>query len=147
MSHFSSHFRKDLLNYWKCFKIPITKEMRIELKYMKELSQQARLLAENKIKSLDESVDVFNGNCYWCVSTSNEIYLLKKECSGEKNIEIVSKIEGTTLNTTQYNENTMFIITANSVYKYDYTKSKELQLLYECKLRKYTKEVYKTVSF
>lgn len=42
-------------------KIPITKEMRIELKYMKELSEQAILLTENKIKSLDE-LNIYRGS-------------------------------------------------------------------------------------
>ena len=35
-------------------KVPITKEMRIELKYMNELSRQAVLLSKNKIGSLDD---------------------------------------------------------------------------------------------
>lgn len=35
-------------------RVPITKEMRIEIKYMNELSRQAVLLTENKIGSLDD---------------------------------------------------------------------------------------------
>ena len=35
-------------------RVPITKEMRIEIKYMNELSRQAVLLSENKIGSLDD---------------------------------------------------------------------------------------------
>ena len=35
-------------------RVPVTKEMRIELKYMNELSRQAVLLTENKIGSLDD---------------------------------------------------------------------------------------------
>ena len=35
-------------------RVPITKEMRIELKYMNELSRQAVLLSKNKIGSLDD---------------------------------------------------------------------------------------------
>ena len=34
-------------------RVPITKEMRIEIKYMNELSRQAVLLNKNKISSLD----------------------------------------------------------------------------------------------
>ena len=39
---------------FKNARVPITKEMRIELKYMNELSRQAVLLTENKIDSLDD---------------------------------------------------------------------------------------------
>ena len=35
-------------------RVPITKEMRIEIKYMNELSRQAVLLTKNKIASLDD---------------------------------------------------------------------------------------------
>ena len=35
-------------------RVPITKEMRIEIKYMNELSRQAVLLSKNKIGSLDD---------------------------------------------------------------------------------------------
>ncbi|MBQ9658207.1 MAG: hypothetical protein IJV31_05515 [Clostridia bacterium] len=35
-------------------RVPLTKEMRIELKYMNEISRQAVLLSENKIGSLDD---------------------------------------------------------------------------------------------
>ena len=35
-------------------RVPLTKEMRIELKYMNEISRQAILLTENKIGSLDD---------------------------------------------------------------------------------------------
>ena len=35
-------------------RVPLTTEMRIELKYMKELSRQTILLTENKIGSLDD---------------------------------------------------------------------------------------------
>ena len=35
-------------------RVPLTKEMRIELKYMNEISRQAILLSENKIGSLDD---------------------------------------------------------------------------------------------
>ena len=35
-------------------RVPITKEMRIEIKYMNELSRQAVLLNQNKIGSLDD---------------------------------------------------------------------------------------------
>ena len=40
--------------YFKNARVPITKEMRIELKYMNELSRQTVLLTENKIGSLDD---------------------------------------------------------------------------------------------
>ena len=39
---------------FKNVRVPLTKEMRIELKYMNELSRQAVLLNENKIGSLDD---------------------------------------------------------------------------------------------
>lgn len=39
---------------FKNARVPIAKEMRIELKYMNELSRQAVLLNENKIGSLDD---------------------------------------------------------------------------------------------
>ena len=39
---------------FKEVRVPLTKEMRIELKYMNELSRQAVLLNENKIGSLDD---------------------------------------------------------------------------------------------
>ena len=39
---------------FKNARVPLTKEMRIELKYMNELSRQAVLLTENKIGSLDD---------------------------------------------------------------------------------------------
>lgn len=39
---------------FKNARVPITKEMRIELKYMNELSRQTVLLTENKIGSLDD---------------------------------------------------------------------------------------------
>ena len=39
---------------FKEVRVPLTKEMKIELKYMNELSRQAVLLSENKIGSLDD---------------------------------------------------------------------------------------------
>ena len=39
---------------FKNVRVSITKEMRIEVKYMNELSRQAVLLTENKIGSLDD---------------------------------------------------------------------------------------------
>lgn len=39
---------------FKNARVPIAKEMRIELKYMNEISRQAILLKENKIGSLDD---------------------------------------------------------------------------------------------
>lgn len=44
------------MDYGKA-RVPITKEMRIEIKYMNELSRQAVLLTENKIGSLDDLND------------------------------------------------------------------------------------------
>lgn len=44
------------MNFGKA-RVPLTKEMRIELKYMNELSRQAVLLTENKIGSLDDLND------------------------------------------------------------------------------------------
>lgn len=38
-------------------RVPLTKEMKIELKYMKQLSRQAVLLSKNKISSLDDLND------------------------------------------------------------------------------------------
>lgn len=38
-------------------RVPLTKEMRIELKYMNQLSRQAVLLSKNKISSLDDLND------------------------------------------------------------------------------------------
>ena len=35
-------------------RVPLTKEMKIELKYMNQLSRQAVLLSKNKISSLDD---------------------------------------------------------------------------------------------
>lgn len=45
--------RMDLGN----FRVPLTKEMKIELKYMNKLSRQAVLLSKNKISSLDDKLE------------------------------------------------------------------------------------------
>lgn len=39
------------------FRVPLTKEMKIELKYMNKLSRQAVLLSKNKISSLDDKLE------------------------------------------------------------------------------------------